>query len=187
MLDHSAQSGRHAYADRGLDFYPTSPVATPALLRVEPLPMCIRDPACGSGNITQALRTAGHTVIASDLIDRGCPNSEAGVDFLLEQRARDGCTCVVFNPPYRLAPQFIRHAFALYPHVVALLRLGFIESVSRSDLLDGGQLAHMYAFKRRLPFMHRAGWSGPRASSAVPFCWFVWRRDHVGPTAISRI
>jgi hypothetical protein len=35
--------------------------------------------------------------------------------------------------------------------------------------------------------MHRVGWQGPRASSAIPFAWFVFDRDHRGPTVLQRI
>jgi hypothetical protein len=42
-------------------------------------------------------------------------------------------------------------------------------------------------FRNRIPMMHRDGWAGPRASSAMPFAWFVWDRDHRGPPTISRL
>ena len=35
--------------------------------------------------------------------------------------------------------------------------------------------------------MHRDGWSGPKATSAVPFAWFVWERGHQGPITTYRI
>jgi hypothetical protein len=28
--------------------------------------------------------------------------------------------------------------------------------------------------------MHRDGWDGPKAQSAMAFAWFVWDRDHRG-------
>ena len=34
--------------------------------------------------------------------------------------------------------------------------------------------------------MHRAGWSGPVARSAMAFAWFVWDRDHHGPTEFAK-
>jgi hypothetical protein len=48
-------------------------------------------------------------------------------------------------------------------------------------------LAAVHVFKNRLPMMHRDGWAGPRASSAIPLAWFVWNRNHRGPAAIDRI
>ena len=79
------------------------------------------------------------------------------------------------------------HALELVPRVVMLLRLAFLESERRAPILDRGALARVHVFRNRLPMMHRAGWAGPRASSAIPFAWFVWDRDHQGPTTIDRI
>ena len=35
--------------------------------------------------------------------------------------------------------------------------------------------------------LHRAGWQGPKATSQVPYAWFVWSRAHNGRTSIDRI
>jgi hypothetical protein len=56
-----------------------------------------------------------------------------------------------------------------------------------TEILEHRGLARVHVFRNRLPMMHRAGWTGPRASSAIPFGWFVWDRDHRGPTTIDRI
>ena len=187
MLQHSAQSGRHPLAERGADFYATPPEAVLALLRIERLPLRIWEPAAGQGAIAGILRAHGHDVHASDLHDWGCAYSRAGVDFLAEMRAPAGFTCIATNPPFAQAEQFVAHALELVPHVVMLLRLAFLESERRSPLLDHGTLARVHVFKNRLPMMHRHNWAGPRASSAIPFAWFVWSRNHRGPILLDRI
>jgi len=68
-----------------------------------------------------------------------------------------------------------------------LLRLAFIESERRSRILDGGMLARILVFAKRLPMMHRAGWEGRKANSGMAFAWFVWNQNHHGPTTIERI
>jgi hypothetical protein len=181
-LSHSAQSGRHAFAARGVDLYETPPEATRALLRVEQLPHRLWEPACGRGAIVRVLRKAGHDVHATDLYHHGCGIS--GVDFLAAAH-RD--LAVVTNPPYQLAHEFVARALEFSPLVIMLLRLGFLESEKRSDVLDGGKLARVHVFRNRLPMMHRDGWAGPLASSAIPFAWFVWDSKHIGPTTIDRI
>jgi hypothetical protein len=35
--------------------------------------------------------------------------------------------------------------------------------------------------------MHRDGWNGPRASSAIPFAWFCWNREYGGAAIVDRI
>ena len=184
-LNHSTQSGRHPLKARGADLYETPPVATEALLRVETLPRRIWEPAAGRGAVARVLRQAGHAVTASDLIDYG--ELDFVRDFLAESKMPAGCAAIVTNPPYQIANEFARHALDLSPNVYLLLRLAFLESVQRTDVLERRGLRAVYVFRRRLPMMHRDGWTGPRASSAIPFGWFVWSRDHRGPTVIDRI
>lgn len=182
------QSRKAPLAERGDDLYETPPEAVRALLRVETIPERVWEPACGPGAIARVLRDAGHRVVATDLVDYASPDQDAsGRDFLMERAAPAGVGCIVTNPPYKLAAQFIAHALTLCPHVVMLLRLAFLESERRSPILDNGQLARVLVFRNRLPMMHRGGWAGPRAGSAIPYAWFVWGRDHSGPATLRRV
>jgi hypothetical protein len=178
---------RHPLADRGDDCYETPPEATRALLATERIPPVVWEPTCASGSgIVLPLREAGHTVYASDLVDYRCPDSEARVDFLMERRAPLGTEAIVTNFPFKLAGQMIEHALTLCPLVIVLLRLTFLESVSRCSILDG-PLTRVHVFKRRLPMMHRRGWCGPKATSQTPYAWFVWEQGHAGPAILDRI
>lgn len=177
----------HALSDRKDDLYETPPVAVQALLRVEKLPAKIWEPACGPGSIVRELRTAGHEVIAGDLVDYGCPLSTPGIDFLMETRAPMKVECIVTNPPFKLAGEFVAKGLELCPRVIMLLRLAFLESERRRMILDGGHLARVHVFRNRLPMMHRHGWEGPKSTSTTAFAWFVWDREHTGPTQLNRI
>jgi hypothetical protein len=75
----------------------------------------------------------------------------------------------------------------LVPKVVMLLRLAFMESERRRPILDNGTLARVFVFRKRLPMMHRHDWEGPKANSGMAFAWFVWDRNHSGPTELRRI
>lgn len=188
MLDKSAQAGRAPLAEHRDDFYATPICAIRALLEIETFDGTIWEPACGDGAIVNVLRDAGHRVYATDLVDRGCPDSESRIDFLLESQPGVHIGAVVTNPPYTLANAFAAHALNLaIPKVAMLLRLAFLESSSRSSILDGGLLARVYPFRNRLPRMHRAGWEGRKASSAVAFAWFVWELGWHKPTELHRI
>ena len=186
MLSHAAQSGRHALRERGNDLYSTPPVAVEALLHVEQLPREIWEPAAGRGAIVNVLRDHGHEVIASDICDYGFELHFVR-DFLAVMKAPPGVECVLTNPPFRIITEFVAHALDLCPRVIMLARLAFVESERRKSILEKRGLARMHVFRNRLPMMHRDGWTGPRASSAIPFGWFVWDRDHRGPTMIDRI
>jgi hypothetical protein len=176
---------------RGDDLYETPSVAVHALLKAEDLSGIIWEPACGPGAIVQVLRDAGHRVHATDLVDYDCPESEARVDFLMERHPPFHIGTLVTNPPFKLAAQFVRHALLLgVPKVVMLLRLAFLESEGRSDILNSGLLARVYVFRNRLPMMHRSG-RGTQAtktnSSAMSFAWFIWELGHSGPTELEWI
>lgn len=181
-------AGKAALRERGDDLYETPAEAVHALLRVEPLPRNIWEPCCGLGAITRVLRSAGHVVHATDLVDYNSNHQDhARRDFLMERSTPAGTEAIVTNPPYKLANEFVAHALELCPRVVMLLRLAFLESERRTTILDGGHLARVHVFKNRLPMMHRAGWTGPKVTNPTAFAWFCWDRNHVGPTTLNRI
>ena len=69
-----------------------------------------------------------------------------------------------------------------------LLRLAFLESERRTDILEGAGLARVHLFRKRLPMMYRKNWFGPLIhNSGMAFAWFVWDRAHTGPTELHRI
>jgi hypothetical protein len=161
-LNHStSQSGRHALKERGADLYETPACATEALLRVEPLPHDLWEPAAGKNAIVAVLRDHGHRVIASDLIDRG------GLDFVADflTVAKAPTECILTNPPYKIIGPFIRHALDLVPLVIMLAKLTFLESQERTDILEHRGLARVFVFRDRVPQMHRDGWDGKRTES----------------------
>ena len=192
MLVKGANAGRAPMRERPGDRYDTAPPAVHALLTVEKLPHRIWEPASGKGNIVKVLRAAGHHVIASDIKKRGCPDSTL-CDYLDPDPPRPACDAVLTNPPYSRAAEFITSALDDAPLVIMLLRLNFLEGGTpkteagreRARILD--KLSRVHVFANRLPMMHRAGWKGPKASSAIAFAWYVWDRDHKGPTTIDRI
>ena len=179
-------NNRHPLKHRRDDLYETPAVAVEALLRVEKLPHRLWEPACGRGAIVDVLREAGHQVIASDLVDHGRPDFFSRRDFLMEPLPK-GVEAIITNPPFKLAEQFVAHALDLSPRVVMLLRLAFVESERRADLIERRGLCKIHVFAKRLPMMHRAGWNGPRASSNIPFARFCWDQAYRGPTEIDRI
>jgi len=193
MVALCTQSKAHPRAVRCNDLYETSPVATCALLTVERLPYLIWEPACGRGAIVRELQRQGHRVIGTDINPRYAGGKRA--DFLGMVSPPQAVYAIVTNPPYGLAAQFAARAIQLCPHVCMLMRLGFLEAgnprseAGRARLfcLDECPPARVYVFRNRLPMMHRDGWRGRKASSAMAFAWMVWDWSHQGPTALSRI
>jgi hypothetical protein len=135
------------------------------------------------------LRSAGHSVVATDIANYGIPITPPGYwnrDFLQETSAPEGTEAIV-NPPHQIAEEFVAHALELAPLVIMLLRLAFLESERRCHILENCGLARVRVFRRRLPMMHRDGWEGRKANSGMAFAWFVWDCAHRGPTTIDQI
>jgi hypothetical protein len=187
----SGQAGTHAHAVRQLDSYPTPRIAVEALLNAEPDVLNtfarVWEPAAGEGNIAHVLRDNGIPVIASDIERYNSFDLHFTGDFLQQTQAPAGAAVLVTNPPYKLAAQFAEHALTLVPDVYLLLRLGFLESVGRTGLLEHSGLRRVLVFRKRLPRMHRQNWDGPRASSSMAFAWLCWRRGYTGPITLARI
>nr|WP_197286586.1 MULTISPECIES: hypothetical protein [unclassified Chelatococcus] len=179
-------SMRAPLAERGEDFYATPREAVDAFLDIERHqipPGKVFEPACGDGAIVLPLRAAGYHVIASDLIDRGCPDASVG-DFFATEPPGD-ISAIITNPPYKNAQRFIERALGFAPYVAMLLRLGFLEGFRRKPWLEEFPPARVHVASRRLPMMHRGGWDGPRVmGSAVCFAWFVWDVRRVAPTTL---
>lgn len=187
MSGNKTGNRRAAFAERDHDFYPTPAIAVQALMRVVELPRTIWEPCCGDGAIVKVLREAGHTVIAQDLVDWGCPDSRTGIDFLTVMAPPSGFDTILTNPPYKYAQEFITKALALVPRVIMLLRIAFIESESRRQLFEAG-FAGYYPFRNRLPMMHRHDFQGKRnESSAMGYAWFEFNRNHRGAAKIRHL
>jgi hypothetical protein len=176
---------RHPLKDRGDDTYETPAVAVRALLTVEQIPPVVWEFACGPGAIVSELRATGRTVIATDLVDHGCPDSVARVDFLMEWRPPPGVECGITNPPNKLATEFVEHGLWLCPQIIVLQPISFLGAEKRAAIF--AKLARVHVFQNRLPMMHRHGWAGRKNSSQIYYAWFVFLRDHAGPTLLDRI
>lgn len=79
------------------DFYATEPRAAELLLELEDFDENIWECACGQGDLSKVFEAAGHKVLSTDLVDRGC--GTGGVDFLKCTEIFDGS--IITNPPYK--------------------------------------------------------------------------------------
>jgi hypothetical protein len=170
-------AGNPALPPRGSDFYQTPRRATEALLSVEVFTGPIWECACGLGAISRVLEEHDHVVVSTDLIDRGY--GEGGLDFLTQTTPL--APNIATNPPFRTAAEFAIKACELATGKVALLaRLAWLEGSARRSMFATLPLSRVWVFSRRLPMMHREGWEGPKAASAVAFAWYVFDHDRKG-------
>jgi hypothetical protein len=176
-------------AERGLDQFDTPPMALAPLFAQEPLlagVTSVCEPFAGKGNLVTAMRQRGLTVFASDIVNRGCPDSTI-LDF--RDMARRPCDVLVSNPPYADAMGLLEHAWGLGFRVVAfLLVTGFLHTADRYERVHKrGHLVRVHTLAERLQDMHDANYTGPKASQAQLHSWLVFDRNHCGPAMINPV
>ena len=188
------------YARTSHDFYATPPWVTAALLKHVKLRGPVWEPCCGDGAIVRVVEVAGHSVVASDLVDRGF--GEPGVDFLKCAAFPAGCRSLVTNPPYgdvdparpdrsrslaRDMLRFVRHAIELTEkadgQLALLVRYQWTAGQRASDLISGGPLDAVLPLTRRIRWFDM----GEKTNHAQHHhCWLFWdsQRDRSLPPRI---
>lgn len=182
--------------DRGNNLYETPDVGTAVVLGLEEFLPLIVEPFCGRGAIVRVLEAAGHEVVLSDLVDYGTTDRHGQLqrvgDFMaathadVQQWTGGDDFDLISNPPYGDAlGTCIAHALLeIRPRKMALLLnlnwlCGYVDH-SRNTVLDRLTPARCILNARRLPFMHRDGWDGKKASSQMNTAWVIWERDGHG-------
>ena len=186
LIDRTRRCGQSPLREP-FDFYETPPEATRALLSAEAFDGPVWEPACGNGAIARVLAAAGHTVVATDLIERGY--GLAGIDFLAERAPR--AKHILTNPPYGggVADAFIGKALALTRatggSVAMLLDLASLCHPSRHAKWVATPPAAIYAFDELVCL---PGGDAARARYMARadrrYCWAVWRPGDRATTAL---
>ena len=183
-------ASNHTNKEReGNDFYATDPVAVDKLVGTMNLPEKIWECACGTGCLSERLKDLGHDVVSTDLVDRGY----GGVrDFLETTELPKGCICILTNPPYKYALQFIKHSLNLLPDgglCVMFLKTTFLEGQRRYDELFSQQPPrYVLQFSRRVLCAKNGDFQRRKdEGSAVSYAWFVWEKGYRGDTVVKWI
>ena len=180
---------------RGLDLFDTPQVALAPLFTHEPYlttASSVCEPFAGKGNLVTALREHGRTVHASDILDRGCPDSTVQDFFTMTERP-PGCRLLLSNPPFIRAMETIEHALDVlkFDVVILLLKLGFLGTAERYErLYRRGYLRRVHIIAKRLQDMHDAKHveaGGKLASQSQDHAWFVIDRNHCGAAVFNAV
>jgi len=164
----------------GPDFYPTPEWATYALIDNEQFTGDIWECACGDGAMSKVLESTGNRVQSSDLYDRGF--GETGCDFLTASKRASN---IITNPPYNSAEGFVRSALTLADRKFALLlRLAFLESAHRANSIFAvTPPSRVWVFSERVTFYPKG--TERQGGGTTAYAWFVWDKDHPGPTELA--
>lgn len=178
---HTAVMASRTEAPDALDFFPTPPWATRALIE-HVIPSAgghCWEPACGEGHMSAVLAETFEDVLRSDVHDYGCNHATGsfvgtGPDVVAApQPAPDW---IITNPPFALAVEFAERALTIATAGVALLlRTSWLEGADRWQRIFRHQPPSIVApFVERVP-MVKGRWD-PDASTATAYAWFVWIR-----------
>jgi hypothetical protein len=184
--------GSRIEPDDSLDYFPTPPWATRALIE-KVLPQvgaradCARqqvwEPACGEGHIAGVLEEYFATVVASDVHDYGCddrmpPAWWRTLDFL-DAEAGEGLTPVVdwiiTNPPFQKKTEaFVLRSLDLARVGVAMfVRMQWLETKGRYErIFRDGPPTIIAFFAERVPLC-KGEWK-PEGDTATAYVWLVW-------------
>lgn len=183
-----------------LDFFPTPPWATRALIEHVIKPRCADlgfawEPAAGAGHMAEVLRESFALVYGSDVWDYGLGYDIASftaervglVDDMARWPVASPPDWIITNPPFNEAEAFARRGVREAQRGVALLvRSSWLEGVGRyEDLFSKIPPAVVAMFVERVP-MVKGRWD-PDASTATSYAWVVWDKAHTGPTQFAWI
>lgn len=190
MFDDLTDQARPAEARREHDFYPTGqPDAIRSLMaydghriRDQFVPS-VWEPACGDGALVREIRAMGLQCYASDLIDRGCPDSSVA-DFY--SVTASPAKAIITNPPFSEINardgkgRWLRHTLAMPGWDYCALLLSWDWPAAKAnglgEMLDTHPFSWCYLMRWKLDF---TGEGSPPQRNA----WFVWdKRDPRGPS-----
>lgn len=157
------------------DWYVDPAFCTELLIAAEPFFGRIWDPCCGGGTIPTVVAEVWPSAIGnggSDLVYRGY--GEGGRDFFTDQGPYEN---LIFNPPYKIAEQFIVHALNVTSRkVAALVNLKFLSSQGRRDrLFSAHPPARVWILSRR-PSMPPGGSGIQAKGGTADYCWIIWNK-----------
>jgi len=170
-----------------LDFFPTPPWATRALLEdvllavfgesIEGLQ--VWEPACGEGHISGVLEEYGAKVAATDIFDysldgRSPPGWRGTTDFLDPDQGGSPDWIITNTPFGPVALEMALKALRLTKRGLALfVRQQWLETPGRYERLFKDQPPAIYAqFVERVP-LHKGRWE-PEGDTLTAYCWLVW-------------
>jgi hypothetical protein len=184
--------------DDSLDYFPTPPWATRALLEdvlphlgIDPHDLGrVWEPACGEGHISGVLAEYGCESTATDIFDysvdgRQPPGWAGKLDFLvrsqyvrLDDRFGISADWIITNPPFgdKILP-FVRDAI-LYARagVAMFVRQQWLEGIERYEDLFANTPPTLYAQFAERVNLCKGRWD-PAGTTATAYCWLVWIKD----------
>ena len=161
---------------RELDFYPTPPEVTHALMQFLTSeghrPKTIWEPASGCGSMSSVLELYADYVYSSDIRTGDDVYGERGKDFLGSNM--DYIDAIITNPPFALSEQFITHAIGQARLVAMMLKSQYWHAAKRLELFEKFPPSYVLAMTWRPDFLFDQRDNGKRAAPTMECHWTVW-------------
>lgn len=165
------------------DFYATDPKAIDCLKEKIDLPHVVLEPSCGAGHLSKRLEELGHKVYSYDKIDRGYGEVQ---DYFFMEEMPDDCECVITNPPYKQATEFVLKSLDLLPDgglCCMFLKTTFLEGLQRWEkIYCNYPPVKVLQFVRRIECAKNGQFG--KNTSTVAYAWFIWRKGFTGQPTI---
>ena len=174
------------------DFYATDPIAVQKLLTKYAINGNeILEPCVGNGNIANAINnfyTNKVNITGIDIVDRGYPSTIVH-DYLTWKTDRK-FDCIITNPPYSLAKEFIEKSMALLNdgydedgipngQLIMLLKIQFLEGIKRKKLFEKYPPKYIYVFRSRMATWNNGqpfDSNGKKWATTICHAWFIWEK-----------
>ena len=149
------------------------------------------EPCVGNGNIADTVKKfyKNETDITGvDIVDRGYPNTI--VHDYLTWETDEKFDCIITNPPYSLAGEFVEKSMELLnegydedglpkSQLIMFLKIQFLEGAKRKELFEKYPPKYIYVFANRMPTWKNGeprDPNGKRWATTMCHAWFVWEK-----------
>jgi hypothetical protein len=178
--------GSRVEPDDSLDYFPTPPWATRALIEVvlrqtghaaSVHAQTVWEPACGEGHMAEVLAEYFGDVVASDIHDYGYGHTANFLGDIVPSTD----DWIITNPPFgKDAEAFVLRALEFARVGVAMfLRLQWLETNGRFERVFLPHPPALIAqFAERVP-LHKGRWE-PDGDTATAYLWIVWLKLRAG-------
>lgn len=169
-----------------LDFYPTPPNVTHALMkflfkedRIDKQ-MKVWEPACGNGAMSKVIQEYGLDVYSSDIADTGF--GSPFIDFT-KHKGESNFDAIITNPPFKLSEEFIKISLSKSRLVCMLLKSQYWHAKGRYDLFNELMPNYVLPLTWRPDFLEHERKPGEKKGAPTMEClWTVWIKGNKGNT-----
>ena len=167
------------------DYYATNPLAVRMLLdNYQFKGKAFLEPCVASGNIANTILEYYNYncfVDGIDIVDRGYPNTIVA-DYLTYE-TDDKYDCIISNPPFSLAKEFVEKSMELLTdngQIAMFLKIQFLEGAKRKEFFEKYPPKYIYVFRNRMATWNNGSpvdpSTGKKWCTTMCHCWMIWEK-----------